>query len=256
MLEIIPLTALKDNYIWILINKINQCVAIVDPSEHEPVLKYIESRNLNPIAILITHHHWDHVGGIAGLTKKYNVPVYTPEKEFVEGSTNPVCEGDVISLPKLGLEINILDVPGHTSGAIAYYTEKMVFSGDTLFTGGCGRLFEGSPTQMYSSLSKIKKLPTKTLIYCGHEYTIPNLQFAAAVEIDNKTIQRRLDLAQKTRDKNQPTVPATLEIEKQTNPFLRCNEQSVINSASIRVGRALDNPAEVFATIRNWKDSF
>ena len=256
MLEIIPLTALKDNYIWMLINKINQCVAIVDPSEHEPVLEYIQSRNLNPIAILITHHHWDHVGGITGLTKKYNMPVYTPEKEFVEGSTNPVSEGDIISLPELDLEINILDVPGHTSGAIAYYTEKMVFSGDTLFTGGCGRLFEGSPTQMYSSLSKIKKLPTKTLVYCGHEYTIPNLQFAAAVEIDNKIIQRRLELAQKTRDENQPTVPATLEIEKQTNPFLRCNKQSVINTASMRAGRTLDNPAEVFATIRNWKDSF
>ena len=256
MLEIIPLTALKDNYIWMLINTINQCVAIIDPSEHEPVLEYIQSKNLNPIAILITHHHWDHVGGIAGLTKKYSMPVYTPKKEFVEGSTNPVSEGDIISLPELDLEINILDVPGHTSGAIAYYTEKMVFSGDTLFTGGCGRLFEGSPTQMYSSLSKIKKLPTKTLVYCGHEYTIPNLQFAAAVEIDNKTIQRRLDLAQKTRDENQPTVPATLKIEKQTNPFLRCNEQSVINTASIRAGRALDNPAEVFATIRNWKDSF
>ena len=167
-----------------------------------------------------------------------------------------MSEGDTISLPELDLEINILDVPGHTSGAIAYYTEKMVFSGDTLFTGGCGRLFEGTPTQMYSSLSKIKKLPTKTLVYCGHEYTIPNLQFAAAVEIDNKAIQRRLDLAQKTRDENQPTVPATLEIEKQTNPFLRCNEQSVINTASIRAGRVLDNPAEVFATIRNWKDSF
>ena len=157
MLEIIPLTALKDNYIWMLINKINQCVAIVDPSEHKPVLEYVQSRNLNPIAILITHHHWDHVGGITGLTKKYSMPVYTPEKEFVEGSTNPVSEGDIISLPELDLEINILDVPGHTSGAIAYYTEKMVFSGDTLFTGGCGRLFEGSPTQMYSSLSKIKK---------------------------------------------------------------------------------------------------
>ena len=256
MLEIIPLTALKDNYIWILINRINQCVAIVDPSEHEPVLECIQSKNLNPIAILITHHHWDHVGGISGLTKKYNIPVYTPKKEFVEGSTNPVGEGDIISLPELDLEINILDVPGHTSGAIAYYTKKMLFSGDTLFTGGCGRLFEGSPTQMYASLSKIKKLPTKTLVYCGHEYTIPNLQFATAVEIDNKAIQRRLDIAQKTRNENLPTVPATLEIEKQTNPFLRCNEQSVINAASMRAGKALDNPAEVFATIRDWKDSF
>jgi hydroxyacylglutathione hydrolase len=256
MLEIIPVTALKDNYIWMLVNKINRCVAVIDPSEHEPVLEFIQSRNLNPVAILITHHHWDHVGGIIALTKKYTVPVYTPKKELVEGSTNPVGEGDIISLSELGLNISLLDVPGHTSGAVAYYTEKMVFSGDTLFTAGCGRLFEGSPAQMYSSLSKIKELPNETLVYCGHEYTVSNLQFAAAVESDNRTIQKRLDKARKTREQNQPTVPATLEIEKQTNPFLRCSEQSVINTASMRVGRTLDNPIEVFATIRIWKDSF
>ncbi len=192
MLEIIPLPALKDNYIWLLKNKASRHIAIVDPSEAEPVLKLIKSENLTPIAILITHHHWDHVGGIAGITKEHNIPIYTPKTESVDGSTHPVGEGDVVSLPELDLNLNILDVPGHTSGAIAYYTDKIVFSGDTLFTAGCGRLFEGTPPQMHASLSKFKSLADETLLYCGHEYTLSNLQFASTVEPDNKAIQVRL----------------------------------------------------------------
>ena len=191
MLEIIPITALKDNYIWVLKNKKNRHAVIVDPSEHEPVLKFIKTEGLIPIAILITHHHWDHVGGIAGLISEYNLPVYAPKKEMVKGSTNLVAEGDIVNLPELNLDISVLDVPGHTAGAIAYYSERMLFSGDTLFTAGCGRLFEGSPEQMYRSLSKLKKLPDDTLVYCGHEYTVSNLQFAASVEKNNKIVQRR-----------------------------------------------------------------
>ena len=255
MLEIIPITALKDNYIWLLENKINRHAVIVDPSKHEPVLEFIKIRGLIPIAILITHHHWDHVGGIAGLINEFGIPVYTPKNEAVRGSTNPVSEGDIINLSELGLNIRILDVPGHTSGAIAYYTEKMLFSGDTLFTAGCGRLFEGSPAEMYHSLSKIKKLSDDVLVYCGHEYTVSNLEFASIVEKNNKSIQKRLGMALQTRKLGQPTVPTSLEIEKQTNPFLRCEEESVINAASKRAGRILDNPVEVFATIRSWKDS-
>ena len=166
-----------------------------------------------------------------------------------------MSEGDIINLSELGLNIRILDVPGHTSGAIAYYTEKMLFSGDTLFTAGCGRLFEGSPAEMYQSLSKIKKLSDDVLVYCGHEYTVSNLEFASTVEKNNKSIQKRLSMALQTRKMGQPTVPTSLEIEKQTNPFLRCEEESVINAASKRAGRILDNPVEVFATIRSWKDS-
>ena len=255
MIEIIPVTALKDNYIWLLENKINQSTVIVDPSEHEPVLKIIKTKGLNPVAILITHHHWDHVGGISGLVNEYEIPVYTPKKEVVTGSTNPVCEGDIINVPELELKIRVLDVPGHTSGAIAYYSEKMIFSGDTLFTGGCGRLFEGTPAEMYHSLTKIKELPDDTHIYCGHEYTVSNLKFASIVEENNESIQERLDISEQMRRSNQPAVPASLEIEKRTNPFLRCEEESVINAASERAGRKLDNPVEVFATIRNWKDS-
>ncbi len=256
MPQIIPLPALKDNYIWLLKNKASDHVAIIDPSEAKPVLNLIESEGLIPIAILITHHHWDHVGGIAEITEKYNIPVYTPKTESVAGSTNPVGEADIVSLPELNLELNILDVPGHTSGAVAYYAEGMVFSGDTLFTAGCGRMFEGTAPQMHASLSKFKTLPNDTLLYCGHEYTVANLQFAASVEPENKAIQERLCQAKQLRDKNLPTIPATLAIEKETNPFLRCEQTSVINAASQHAGKKLDKSHEVFAAIRHWKDNF
>lgn len=256
MLEIIPLPALKDNYIWLLKNKASGHIAIVDPGVAEPVLNLIEAESLTPIAILITHHHWDHVGGIVKITEKYDIPVYTPKTESVDGSTNPVGEGDVVPLAELDLTLNILDVPGHTSGAIAYYAEGMVFSGDTLFTAGCGRMFEGTPPQMHASLSKFKSLPENTLLYCGHEYTVSNLQFAENVEPDNKAIQVRLIQAKQSREQNQPTVPSTLKTEKETNPFLRCEQASVIDAANQHSGKIFDVPYEVFATLRLWKDSF
>ena len=140
---------------------------------------------------------------------------------MVKGSTKLLAEGDIVNLPELDLNFSVLDVPGHTAGAIAYYSEKMLFSGDTLFTAGCGRLFEGTPEQMYRSLSKLKELPDDTLVYCGHEYTVSNLQFATSVEKNNKIIQKRLETAKQSRKEKKPTVPATLKIEKQTNPFLR-----------------------------------
>lgn len=256
MLEIIPLPALKDNYIWLLKNKASGHVAIVDPSEAEPVLKLIKSEELTPIALLITHHHWDHVSGIAGITEKYDIPVYTPKTESIDGSTHPVGEGEVIPLDELDLKLSILDVPGHTSGAVAYYTDGMVFSGDTLFTAGCGRMFEGTPPQMHASLSKFKALPDDTLLYCGHEYTVSNLQFATTIEPENKEIQRRLTQTKQLIDNKQPTVPSTLKVEKETNPFLRCEQTSVINAATKHSGKKLDKPHEVFAEIRSWKDSF
>ena len=255
-LEIIPLPALKDNYIWLLKKKASQHVAIVDPSVAAPVLDFITSENLIPIAIMITHHHWDHVGGIDAITDQFNIPVYTPKTETVVGSTHPIGEGDRVLLSELDIEINILDVPGHTSGAVAYYTDKLVFSGDTLFTAGCGRMFEGTPPQMHNSLSKFKSLPEETLLYCGHEYTLSNLKFAAAVEPDNKLVQERLKKVEIARNLDQPTVPATLAEEKATNPFLRCEETTVINAASQYAGKSLNTTAEVFAAIRQWKDSF
>ncbi|MCG8380358.1 MAG: hydroxyacylglutathione hydrolase [Proteobacteria bacterium] len=256
MLEIIPFPALKDNYIWLLKNKASKHIAIVDPGEAGPLLKLIKTEQLNPIAILITHHHWDHVNGIADIVEIHDIPVYSPKTESVNCSTNPVGEGDIVSLPELELEFRLLNVPGHTSGAIAYYNDKYVFSGDTLFTAGCGRLFEGTPPQMHASLSKFKSLPDETLLYCGHEYTVANLQFAQTVEPDNPAIQERLNKARQTRKNNQSTVPATLAIEKQTNPFLRCEEPDVIQAAERYAGSKLGNSTEVFGAIREWKDNF
>lgn len=258
MLEIIPLPALgaHNNYIWLLKNSTTKHIAIVDPGEAGPLLEKIEAEKLIPVAILITHHHWDHVNGIEDITAKFSIPVYTPKTESVNGSTNPVGEGDVVEISELDLQLKILDVPGHTSGAIAYYTDEMVFSGDTLFAAGCGRMFEGTAPQMHNSLSKFKTLSDDTLIYCGHEYTVANLQFASAVEPDNQEIQQRLVEAQLLRENNQPTVPTTLKLEKETNPFLRCEINSVIDAASRQSDKKLSVPHEVFAAVRQWKDNF
>lgn len=258
MLEIIPLPALKNhyNYIWLLQNKANRHIAIVDPGEAGPLLTLIDKENLIPSAILITHHHWDHVNGIADIKTKYDIPVYTPKTESVAESTHPVGEGDIVSLPELDLAFSLLDVPGHTAGAIAYYADGMVFSGDTLFAAGCGRMFEGTPVQMHASLSRFKNLPDDTLLYCGHEYTVNNLEFALNVEPDNPTIQARLKAARQLRSEDKATVPVKMLLEKETNPFLRCNEDSIVQAVETYSGKTLNTAAEVFAELRHWKDNF
>lgn len=255
-MEIVPFPALRDNYIWLLKNSASRHVAIVDPGEAGPLLKLIDNENLIPIAILITHHHWDHVNGIINITRNYNIPVYTPKQESVPGSTHPVGEGDKVSLPELETEFEILNVPGHTLGAVAYYTDRILFTGDTLFTAGCGRLFEGTASQLYQSLLRLAAFPDDSLIYCGHEYTMNNLKFAARVEPENGMIQERLNAARATRAREQATVPATLAIEKQTNPFLRCEKTPVISAAERYVGKTLDNPTAVFNVLRQWKNHF
>ncbi len=257
-MEIIPLPALRNNYnyIWLLKNSASRHVAIVDPGEAGPLLKLIGDESLIPIAILITHHHWDHVNGIADITRDYDIPVYTPKRETVPGGTHPVGEGDTVSLPELETAFRILDVPGHTLGAVTYYTNCVIFSGDTLFTAGCGRLFEGTAAQLYESLRRLAALSDDSLIYCGHEYTVNNLEFAARVEPENNLIQERLKNAVATRARGEATVPATLAVEKQTNPFLRCEAPTVISAVECHVGKTLDNPVAVFGALRRWKDHF
>lgn len=256
MLKILPLPALKDNYIWMCLNDNNDHTLIIDPSEAEPVLDYLSENKKIPDAILITHHHWDHVGGIPGITATHDIPVFTPASETVKGSTHTVREGDVLPFPELGLSLKVIDVPGHTAGAVAYYSDSVVFSGDTLFTAGCGRLFEGSPLQMYFSLEKFKQLADSTLLYCGHEYTEANLVFASAVEPDNATVKQRLQEVREQRKQQLPTVPATLATEKSTNPFLRCDEQGIAEAVSAHAGKPMMEPVEVFAALRHWKDNF
>lgn len=272
MLEIIPLPALGQhlNYIWLLKN--DRAIAIVDPGEAAPVMRYIKAHDVIPIAILITHHHWDHVGGIAELVNQYPIPVYTPKTESVEPSTHPVGGGDVVALPTLDLELQVLDVPGHTEGAIAYYANDrcappevtieagILFSGDTLFTAGCGRLFEGTPAQMVASLAKLKLLSPTTRLYCGHEYTLANLEFARQVEPHNQELAKRYADARRLRANNLPTVPSDMGLERATNPFLRCEKNDVIQAtkdyASKNKLHIPATPTAVFAMLRHWKDQF
>jgi len=256
MIRVEPIPAFQDNYIWFIIHDPDRKVAIVDPGDAAPVLAGIKADNLIPAAILITHHHPDHVGGIGDILSHYRIPVYGPVHEQIPGRTHALKEGDVVDLAEFGLRFRIFDMPGHTAGAIAYYTEGMVFVGDTLFLSGCGRLFEGTAEQMHDSLGKLARLPDETRIYCAHEYTLANLSFAAAVEPDNQDIQRQSRDCKSLREKHIPTVPGTIAMEKRVNPFLRVAERGVVQSARRHTGQPLDHPVAVFAAIRKWKDNF
>lgn len=255
MPDISAVPAFRDNYIWLIGNNDN-CVAIVDPGDAEPVLKAVTERELVPAAILTTHHHADHVGGVKQLLEHYDIPVYGPARESIPGRTETLREGDTITLDALGLSFDILDVPGHTAGHIAYYGEGCLFIGDTLFMSGCGRLFEGTPAQMHDSLEKLAALPDETQIYCAHEYTLANLRFAHAVEPENKDIEERIRACRELRENSIPTVPGSLALEKATNPFLRVRENTVIHAAEARAGHNLNDDIEIFATLRAWKDIF
>lgn len=255
MLPVSFVRAFDDNYIWLIHGKSGENVAIVDPGDAEPVLETIDAEGLNPIAILITHHHGDHTGGIRELTRHYDIPVYGPAHERITGITDPLREGDQVQLDTLQARFEVLDVPGHTRGHIAYFGHGLLFCGDTLFTGGCGRLFEGTPAQMYDSLSKIAALPEDTLVYCAHEYTLDNLRFAKVVEPDNRDLLARIDQAIEIRKKFKPTVPSTLALEKATNPFLRCQDVNVIQAAERFAEKPLQSGSETFAVVRYWKDT-
>ncbi len=254
MIEIIPIKALSDNYIWCLINRSNQCCVIVDPGEAAPVIRLMTEEKLRLTGILITHHHWDHTAGITEILAVYEVPVYGPAQEPVIGMTIALKGGDQINLEELDLTLNIMDIPGHTSGHIAYYSPEFVFSGDTLFTGGCGKIFEGTVAQMYNSLMTLAALNEKTLVYCGHEYTSSNLKFASLVEPDNIEIQERIEQVAKLRAQNLPTVPATIGTEKRTNPFLRCQQKTVINAAERYSENKLTTSEQTLGVLRRWKN--
>ena len=252
MFEVVPVQAFKDNYVWTLRNSTH--AAVVDPGEAQPVLDYLGREKLALAAILATHHHADHVGGIAELRRRFDVPVYGPKGEPIPTLTHPVAEGERVSIPALGVSFSVLDIPGHTRAHIAYYGAGALFCGDTLFACGCGRLFEGTAEQMYASLSKLRALPDDTKVYCGHEYTLANIGFAKNVEPDNAALDAREARDRKLREAGKPTLPSTMREEKATNPFLRCTEPAVVDSVNKYLGARVSDPVRVFAAIREWKN--
>lgn len=254
MVNVIPVPAFRDNYIWTLTD--GRCAAVVDPGDAEPVAAYLAAERLELVAILATHHHADHVGGIAELVASHRVPVYGPATETIPHAGARLREGDRVSIAPLPIELSVLDIPGHTAGHIAYVGHDMLFCGDTLFACGCGRLFEGTPAQMVASLAKLAALPDETQVYCGHEYTLANLRFALAVEPHSPALVARNQADGEKRARNLPTLPSAIGLERATNPFLRCKEPAVIEAANRRAGRRLDGEVNVFATIREWKNSF
>ena len=252
MLDIVPIKAFNDNYVWTLRNKTH--AAVVDPGEARPVLDYLGAEKLQLAAILATHHHADHVGGIAELLQRHKVPVYGPRGEPIPTLTQPVGGGDTVSVPEFGVKFDVLDIPGHTRAHIAYYGAGSLFCGDTLFACGCGRLFEGTAEQMYASLGKLASLPDDTKVYCGHEYTLANIGFARNVEPGNDALRRREERDRKLREAGRPTLPSTIGEEKATNPFLRAREPAVVDSVNKYLGLRVSDPVRVFAAIRDWKN--
>ncbi|MFV9474556.1 hydroxyacylglutathione hydrolase [Advenella sp. RU8] len=257
--KILPISAFNDNYIWIIVQGNN--AVVIDPGQSEPVLKVLQAKNLNLQAILVTHHHADHVGGIAGLREHTHAKVYGPATEIIPFCDIPLQEGDTVAIDGFSWFLSVLEVPGHTLGHIAYFgylnpDEPVLFCGDTLFATGCGRIFEGTSTQMNQSIDKFRKLPQNTLIFCAHEYTLGNIEWALAVEGDNPDLQQWSQEARLIRGQQKPTVPTTVGHELKTNPFMRVDQASVINAAQAKAGRSLSAPDEVFAVLRDWKNSF
>ena len=253
-MQIHPVAAFKDNYIWVLEAE-GKAVA-VDPGDDAPVEDFLRERGLELTAVLATHHHADHVGGLPNLVRHWKCPAFGPAREVEAHLDRRLGEGDRFRVPGLDLELEAIDIPGHTAGHIALFGGGLLFCGDTLFACGCGRLFEGTPAQMVASLTKLAKLPAATRAYCGHEYTMSNIRFAEAVEPGNRELAQRRARDAAKRDRGEPTVPSTIGEELATNPFLRCREPEVVAAAERRAGRRLAGEVEVFAEIREWKNGF
>ena len=257
MLTIQPIPAFDDNYIWLLYDEQSREAFVVDPGDAAPVLRSLRELQLNLAGVLITHHHFDHVGGLEQLRAEFEPVVFGPHNPTIGGIDHRLGAGDNIEV--LGQQFRVLEVPGHTLDHIAYFhagESPLLFCGDTLFAGGCGRVFEGTPPMMLQSLQALAALPPATRVYCAHEYTLANLAFASAVEPDNAALAQRVVAAKASRARSEPTVPSDIELELATNPFLRCEQPDLL--AALRAQGKLqgESAADVFTTVRGWKDNF
>jgi hydroxyacylglutathione hydrolase len=258
-LSVLTVPAFKDNYLWLVHDGTH--AAVVDPGDAAPVRAALAAHDLRLTAILLTHHHADHIGGVPALLAEWDVPVFGPKNDGIDLVTHPLMQGDRITVPGIGLALDVLDVPGHTLGHIAYVRRDAdahwLFCGDTLFGAGCGRLFEGTPAQMAASLAQLAALPDETLVYCAHEYTMSNLAFAQAVDGANTALAARVEVDGASRAAGQPTIPSTIALEKATNPFLRTTSAPIVHSL-VAAGRVIEGaaPLEVFTALREWKNTF
>jgi hydroxyacylglutathione hydrolase len=253
MFNITAIPAFQDNYIWAIHD--DHRAAVVDPGDAAPVLAFLKSHGLQLDSILCTHRHNDHIGGIAKLREVYNVPVYGRRHPNNPHITNELREGDRLRLEALGAEFDVIEIPGHVDDHIAFIAPGIVFCGDVLFGGGCGRNFEGTPAQLHHSLQRLAQLPDATRVYCAHEYTAANLRFALACEPDNPALKQRITTTQQLRAANQITLPSTIALEKATNPFLRCTQPDIIRTLQ-QHGLAGSSELAAFTAMREWKNHF
>ncbi|MEM7054132.1 MAG: hydroxyacylglutathione hydrolase [Pseudomonadota bacterium] len=254
-INITPIPALSDNYIWAMHRTSQPYCLLVDPGEATPALAWLEQHRLEPVAILLTHHHYDHVNGVDELATRFELNIYGPDDERMPKGTVAVAEGETVEIPGLELRFDVLEVPAHTRSHIAFYGHDLVFCGDTLFSAGCGRLFEGTPDQMQAAMDKLAALPGDTKVYCGHEYTQSNCRFALKVEPDNPALRTRAKQVDALRARHQVTLPTTIAEECSFNPFMRTREAAVIDAAARYDADAAQSPEAVLGAIRRWKDA-